>query len=147
MPRQGSQRSKVLFAALQAGVRGYLLKGALKAEILRAIRAVATCEAIFGPVIAKRLINYFAAPRAAPVDAFPQLTERGKISPSSRSAKPTRSRQTPPPEPETIRNHVSNVFTKLQVADGAEAIIRAREAGAGKPTASPSRDRTPATAN
>jgi DNA-binding NarL/FixJ family response regulator len=73
------------------GARGYLLKGALKAEILRAIRAVATGEAIFGPVIAKRLINYFAAPRpSAPVDAFPELTEREKrFSPSSRSTKPT----------------------------------------------------------
>jgi DNA-binding NarL/FixJ family response regulator len=61
-----------IFAALQAGARGYLLKGALQAEIVRAIRAVATGEAIFGPVIAKRLINYFAAPRpSAPVDAFP----------------------------------------------------------------------------
>ena len=66
-----------IFAALQAGARGYLLKGAVKSEILRAIRAVASGEAIFGPDIAKRLIDYFATPRpSAPTNAFPQLTER-----------------------------------------------------------------------
>src|SRR6476469_156772 len=66
-----------IFAALQAGARGYLLKGALKSEILRAVRSVASGEAIFGPAIARRLIDFFATPRpSAPADAFPQLTER-----------------------------------------------------------------------
>jgi DNA-binding NarL/FixJ family response regulator len=73
---------------LQAGASGYLLKGALKAEDpAHAIRIVAAGEAIFGPVIGKRLINYFAAARlCVPVDAFPELTERERrFSPSSRS--------------------------------------------------------------
>ena len=66
-----------VFAALQAGARGYLLKGALKAEILRSIRAVSSGEAIFGPTIARRLMQYFSHPHpAAPPDAFPELTER-----------------------------------------------------------------------
>jgi DNA-binding NarL/FixJ family response regulator len=123
-----------VFAALQAGARGYLLKGALKAEILRAIRAVVSGEAIFGPVIAKRLMRYFAAPRpAAPPDAFPELTER-----EHEILTLIADHQTNPEiashlhlSPKTIRNHVSNIFTKLQVADRAQAIIRAREAGLG----------------
>ena len=124
-----------IFAALQAGARGFLLKGALKAEILRAISAVATGEAIFGPIIAKRLINYFAAPRpSAPLDAFPELTDREKeilALMAQHQTNPEIARRLHL-SPKTIRNHVSNVFAKLQVADRAEAIIRAREGGLGK---------------
>lgn len=123
-----------VFAALKAGARGYLLKGALKAEILRAIRAVSSGEAIFGPSIARRLVQYFAAPRAdAPPDAFPELTGR------EHEILELIARHETNPEiarklylsPKTVRNHVSNIFTKLQVADRAQAIIRAREAGMG----------------
>jgi DNA-binding NarL/FixJ family response regulator len=124
-----------VFAALRAGARGYLLKGALKAEIIRAVRGVASGEAIFGPAIAKRLMQYFAAPRpAAYAQVFPELSERereilnllaqhytnGEIAEQLSLA------------PKTVRNHVSNIFTKLQVSDRAQAIIRAREAGMGK---------------
>jgi DNA-binding NarL/FixJ family response regulator len=122
-----------VFAALQAGARGYLLKGALKAEILRAIRAVVSGEAIFGPVIAKRLMQYFSAPRPVAPDAFPELTER-----EHEILTLIADHQTNPEiashlhlSPKTIRNHVSNIFTKLQVADRAQAIIRARDAGLG----------------
>src|SRR6476469_9380370 len=124
-----------IFAALQAGARGYLLKGALKAEILRAISAVASGEALFGPIIAKRLINYFAAPRpSVQTDAFPELTDREKeilalVAQHQTNPEIARRLQL---SPKTIRNHVSNVFTKLQVADRAEAIIRAHQAGLGK---------------
>ncbi len=123
-----------VFAALLAGARGYLLKGALKAEILRSIRAVASGEAIFGPAIARRLMQYFAAPRTStPPDAFPELTDR------EREILTFIARHEPNPEiakrlrlsSKTVRNHVSNIFTKLQVADRAQAIIRAREAGLG----------------
>jgi len=126
-----------VFAALQAGARGYLLKGALKAEILRSIRAVASGEAIFGPVIARRLMQYFSNPHpTAPPDAFPELTER------EHEILELIARHETNPEiakrlflsPKTVRNHVSNIFTKLQVADRAQAIIRAREAGLGKDT-------------
>ncbi len=123
-----------VFAALQAGARGYLLKGALKAEILRAIRAVTSGEAIFGSAIARRLMQYFSAPRpAAPPDAFPELTDR------EREILTLIARHQTNPEiakrlhlsQKTVRNHVSNIFTKLQVADRAQAIIRAREGGLG----------------
>ncbi len=124
-----------VFAAMRAGARGYLLKGANQAEILRAIRAVANGEAIFGPGIARRLIGFFATPKpTAPSRIFPELTEReseiltliaqGRSNPEiaeqlSLSLK-------------TVRNHVSNIFGKLQVADRTQAVIRAREAGLGQ---------------
>jgi len=123
-----------IFAALQAGARGYLLKGALKAEILRSIRAVSSGEAIFGSAIAKRLMQYFAAPRpSTPPDTFPELTDR------EREILELIAQHETNPEiakrlylsPKTVRNHVSNIFTKLQVADRAQAIVRAREAGLG----------------
>jgi DNA-binding NarL/FixJ family response regulator len=125
-----------VFAALQAGARGYLLKGALKAEILRAIRAVTSGEAIFGPAIAKRLMNYFANPRLSAPDVFPELTER-----EHEILALIAQHQTNPEiakrlylSPKTVRNHVSNILTKLQMADRAQAIIRAREAGLGQDT-------------
>jgi DNA-binding NarL/FixJ family response regulator len=123
-----------LFAALQAGARGYLLKGALKTEILRAIRAVAGGDAIFGPGMAKRLISYFSTTRARPsTEEFPELTIREReilalIAQHLTNPEIARRLQL---SPKTIRNQVSNVFTKLQVADRAHAIIRAHEAGLG----------------
>ena len=65
-----------VFAAMRAGARGYLLKGAEPEETVRAIRAVSAGEAIFSPAIARRLMQYFGAPPAAPPQAFPELTER-----------------------------------------------------------------------
>jgi len=123
-----------VFAALQAGARGYLLKGALKAEILRSIRAVASGEAIFGPAIAKRLMQYFAAPRPASAEAFPELTEREHeilILLAAHQTNPEIASRLHLSQ-KTVRNHVSNIFTKLQVADRAQAIIRARDAGLGQ---------------
>jgi DNA-binding NarL/FixJ family response regulator len=125
-----------VFAALRAGARGYLLKGALKAEIVRAIRGVASGEAILGPAIAKRLVQYFAAPAtAAYPQAFPELTEREReilhlIAQHHGNAEIAEQLSL---APKTVRNHVSNIFAKLQVADRAQAILRAREAGFGKP--------------
>jgi DNA-binding NarL/FixJ family response regulator len=120
-----------VFAALRAGARGYMLKDAHEEEMLRAVRAVAAGEAIFSPAIATRVLQFFAAPRMEAPKLFPELTERerevlaliarGKSNPVigrelSLSTK-------------TIANHVTNIFSKLQVADRAEAIIRARDAG------------------
>ena len=124
-----------VFAALKAGARGYLLKGALKAEILRAIRSVMSGEAIFGPAIARRLMQYFSAPRPeAPKESFPELTEREHeilelI--AHHETNPEIARRLHLSQ-KTVRNHVSNIFTKLQVSDRAQAIIRAREAGMGQ---------------
>jgi len=124
-----------VFAAMRAGARGYLLKGALKAEILRAIRGVASGEAIFGPAIARRLMQYFAAPRpSAPASAFPELTEREQeiLSLLAQHHPNTAIAERLALSPKTVRNHVSNIFSKLQVADRAQAIILARQAGLGR---------------
>jgi DNA-binding NarL/FixJ family response regulator len=123
-----------VFAAMQAGARGYLLKGALKHEILRAIRGVASGEAIFGPAIAKRMISYFSQLRHhVPVHVFPELTEREReiLGLVAQHLTNQEIADRLVLSEKTIRNHVSNIFTKLQVADRAEAIIRAREAGLG----------------
>jgi DNA-binding NarL/FixJ family response regulator len=129
-----SEDDNSVFAALQAGARGYLLKGARKADIVHAIRGVDGGGAIFGPTIAKRLTAYFAnPPRPATPATFPQLTARENEILDLIAAHLTN------PEiagklglqPKTVRNHVSNIFTKMQVATRAQAIITARDAGLG----------------
>jgi DNA-binding NarL/FixJ family response regulator len=125
---------ETVFAAVRAGARGYLLKGAQRAEILRAVRAAASGEAIFGPGVARRLVDFFARP--APIadpDAFPDLTEREReiLELVARGESNTRITELLVLSPKTVRNHVSNIFSKLQVRDRAEAIVRAREAGMG----------------
>ncbi len=123
-----------VFSAMRAGARGYVLKGADQEEILAVIRAVAAGEAHFGPAIARRLMNYFAAPRPAdPAEAFPDLTarEREILDLIARGRNNQEIARVLYLNPKTVRNHVSNIFAKLQVADRAQAIIRAREAGLG----------------
>jgi len=125
-----------VFAALRAGAMGYLVKGADKAELERAVLTVAAGEAVFlGPGIARRVLSFFAAaPAARPPDAFSHLTEREReildlmatgwgnqaIARQLRLA------------PKTVRNHVSNVIGKLQAADRGEAVVRARQQGFGQ---------------
>src|SRR5262245_48642402 len=118
-----------VFAAMRAGARGYLLKGSRKSETLRAIRAVAGGEAIFSPAIARRLINFFGRAQSEPPVILPELSARerevlaliaqgqpneGIASRLGLSLK-------------TVRNHVSNIYTKLQVADRAQAVLRDRK--------------------
>ncbi len=125
-----------VFAAMRAGARGYLLKGADQEETLRAIKAVSRGEAIFSPAIAKRLIRYFSPTRAAvtPPQAFPELTDREReiLTLLAQGHNNADIAQRLVLSPKTVRNHLSNVFNKLQVADRAQAIIRAREAGLGQ---------------
>ena len=124
-----------VFAAMRAGAKGYLLKGADQDDIVRAIAAVGRGEAIFGPDIAKRVIEYFTVPRAShAAQAFPELTARERevlelVAQGHNNAWMARHFVL---SQKTIRNHVSNIFTKLQVADRAQAIVRAREAGMGQ---------------
>jgi DNA-binding NarL/FixJ family response regulator len=124
-----------VFAAMRAGARGYILKGVAGDETLRAIRAVANGEAIFSPAIARRLMQYFGTsmPAAAP-QVFPELTEREReiLDLLAKGYTNTTIAERLVLSPKTVRNQVSNIFSKLQVADRAEAIIRAREAGLGK---------------
>lgn len=121
-----------VFAAMRAGARGYVLKGANPDNVVRAITAVAAGEAIFGPGVAKRALGYLSAPRGdAP--AFPDLTVRerevldliaaglGNAAIAARLGLATN----------TIANHVTSIFAKLRVAGRAEAIVVARRAGLG----------------
>lgn len=121
-----------VFAAMCAGARGYLLKGAGKSEVIRAITVVAHGEAIFSPQIAQRLMHYFANMRPIlPEHAFPDLTDRerevltlivdGKTNPQIADMLAL--------SPKTVSNHISNIFSKLQVVDRAQAVSRARQAG------------------
>jgi DNA-binding NarL/FixJ family response regulator len=121
-----------VFTALRAGARGYILKDADEDEILRAIRAVGRGEAIFSPTIAQRLIDFFSAPQPILLpQIFPELTDRerevlGLIAQGHNNNDIARRLGL---SLKTVANHVSNIFSKLQVADRAQAIIRAREAG------------------
>jgi len=126
---------EAVFAAIRAGARGYQLKGAAQDETLRAIRSVANGEAIFGPGVADRLRRFLATPPATdPRQAFPQLTEREleilellaeRRTNAEIAAKLFLSQK-------TVRNYVSAIFAKLQVADRAEAGLIARAAGLGE---------------
>jgi DNA-binding NarL/FixJ family response regulator len=124
-----------VFAAMCAGARGYLLKGADQDELCRAVSAVANGEAIFGSRIAARVLGLLTAPQPAPPEVpFPQLTDRerqvldelaaGRANASIARALNVSTR--------TVANHVSAIFAKLQLADRAETIVRAREAGLGR---------------
>jgi len=123
-----------VFAAMRAGARGYLVKGASQQEIVRAITAVAAGEAIFGPGVARRVLRYFASPPATAAPAFPELSPRerevldliaGGLTNAAIAGRLGLSAK-------TVGNHTSAIFAKLQVAGRAEAIIRAREAGFGR---------------
>ncbi len=121
-----------VFAALQVGARGYVLKGALKADVLRAIRGVHSGDAIFGGAVAQRLLHYFATVRPPVMgDAFPELTERERqilgLLTQNRSNQEIADRLVL--SVKTVRNHISNICTKLQVADRTQAMVRARDGG------------------
>ena len=123
-----------IFTAMRAGARGYVQKDAQKADMLRAIRAVGSGEAIFSPGIASRLMDFFAEPQpAAPALAFPELTDRERevLELIAEGYSNTEIAARLVLGANTVRNYVSNIFGKLQVADRAQAIVRAREAGLG----------------
>ncbi|CUS02984.2 Transcriptional regulatory protein LiaR [Candidatus Promineifilum breve] len=121
-----------VFTALKAGARGYVLKDADEAEMMRAIEAVAQGEAIFSPAIAARLMDYFAASRAAqPDSAFPDLTDREReiLILIARGLANAQIADELSISLKTVRNHASNIFNKLHVTDRLQAALRAREAG------------------
>jgi DNA-binding NarL/FixJ family response regulator len=126
------EEDEPVFAAMRAGARGYLLKDADQDELIRAIQAVYRGEAIFSPAIAQRMIQYFALlSHQNSTVAFPDLTEREReilqlmAQDRSNSAIAT----TLSLSLKTVQNNVSSILSKLQVADRAEAIARARDAG------------------
>lgn len=131
--------SDSLFTAMMAGARGYVLKGADKSEVLRTIRAIASGDLLFSAAIANRVSDHFRnlnrvqslQPMAVP---FPELSER-ELEVLDRIARGLNNYEIATQlniTVKTVSNHISNIFSKLQVADRAQAIIRAREAGLGK---------------
>jgi DNA-binding NarL/FixJ family response regulator len=129
-----SEDDGTVFAAIKAGARGYLLKGADQDEVVRAITTVAHGGAVFGPALAVRIAQFFGG-GSTPPEVFPQLTARerevldlvaaGRANPQIAAVLYL--------SPKTVRNTVSNIFSKLQVADRAQAIVAARDAGLGRP--------------
>ena len=122
-----------VFAAMRAGARGYLLKGAEQEEIVRAIRAAAAGEAIFGREIAQRVVAHFATGSGSTAASFPSLTERERevlemVAAGKGNAVIAHELMI---SLKTVRNHVSNIFTKLQVSERSQAIVKARQAGLG----------------
>jgi DNA-binding NarL/FixJ family response regulator len=125
--------SESVFNAMRAGARGYLLKGAEPDELVRAVQAVARGEAIFGQSIAAQVLRYFNGLNASTV-SFPELTarEREVLELIAAGRNNTEIAQILSLSGKTVRNHVSIIFSKLRVADRAQAIVRAREAGLGQ---------------
>jgi DNA-binding NarL/FixJ family response regulator len=122
-----------VFAAMRAGARGYILKGADQADVIRTIQAVARGEALFSASIAQRLMNYLSPPVQSASQVFPELTDREReildmIAQGLNNAEISKDLSI---SLKTVRNHVSNIYNKMQVTDRVQAAIRAREAGLG----------------
>lgn len=124
-----------VFAAMRAGASGYLVKGAQQDEITRAIRSVAGGQAIFGPSVARRIMEFFAGATHTKgmSEPFPDLTsrEREVLDQIASGRNNSSIADHLNISPKTVSNHISAIFNKLQVADRAEAIVRARQAGLG----------------
>ena len=120
-----------VFAAMRGGARGYVLKDMNDEDIERAILAVGNGEAIFSPAIAQRMMNFFSARPDLPADIFPELTEseRNVLRLMAQGISNEAIAQQLSLSTKTVRNYVSNIFSKLQVADRAQAIVKARDAG------------------
>jgi DNA-binding NarL/FixJ family response regulator len=123
-----------VFAAMRAGARGYVVKGADTTDVLRALESVARGDAVFGPAVANRVLAYLTRPLSArdPV-LFPELSDRERevLELIARGKPNSEIARALVVSPKTVRNHVSNIFTKLQISDRSEAIVRARKAGLG----------------
>jgi len=129
-----SEEDATVFDAVRAGARGYLLKGAEPAEVVRAITTVSAGGVVFGAVLARRIASFFAGAPTTAASKFPTLTAREReildlvaagLSNGQIAARLYLSQK-------TVRNHVHAVLSKLQAADRAEAIVRARDAGLGR---------------
>ena len=129
-----------VFTAMQAGARGYLLKGAGQDEIVSAVHGVVAGQLVFGPGVAARVLAYFSAgPPLAEAETgdehpFPQLTARERevldlLAAGRRTAAIAEALFM---SPKTVSNHLTSIFAKLEVADRASAMIRAREQGLGR---------------
>ncbi len=126
---------EVLFAALRAGARGYLLKGVDRDEIVRAVLGVAAAEAVYGPAVARRIVDFFTgSQRSYSAQILPELTERERevldlVAAGNGNHEIARRLVL---SEKTVRNHVSSILLKLQVPNRATAVARARDAGLGR---------------
>jgi len=125
---------QAVFAAVQAGALGYLLKGAGQEEISRALASVASGQGVYGPEVARRLRSFFTGGAVASAQPFPSLSERERevlalIAEGASNADIARRLFL---SDKTVRNYVSSIFAKLDVTGRPEAIVRAREAGLGR---------------
>jgi DNA-binding NarL/FixJ family response regulator len=123
-----------VFAAMRAGARGYVLKDAEAGDLLRAVRAAGNGEAIFSPAIAARLITFFTPSRSEHHGSpFPALTEREReiLDRVARGRANLQIAAEMHLSHSTVRNYVSSILRKLQVASRAEAIAKARDVGLG----------------
>lgn len=121
-------------AAMQAGARGFVVKGSGRAELLGAVRAVAARGAVFSPAVADRLADWFSGRGPAPVPtAFGRLSARELevLELMARGYDNRRIARELVLSDKTVRNHVSNVLTKLDAEDRTDAVLRARAAGLG----------------
>jgi len=128
-----------VFSAMRAGARGYVLKGAKPTELIQTIRAVAEGQALFSPAVATRIMRFFSEHGTelrdyVPKDAFPELTPRELevLKLIAQGNKNNEIAEALVISDKTVRNHITSIFSKLQVADRAQAIIKARDAGLGK---------------
>lgn len=120
-------------AAVRAGARGYLVKSAPPEQVERAVRAVAAGEMILGPTVADRAMAYVLGGRSAVRVPFPRLTDRERevldlVAAGHDNLAIARRLGL---SAKTVRNHVANVLTKLEVPDRSAAIVRARAEGLG----------------
>lgn len=123
--------AETVFAAMCAGARGYLVKGSGKETMVRAIRAAANGEVLLSAEVAERTLGFFGAdsgPRARP---FPELTDRefDVLKLVARGRSNAEAGAALGLSAKTVANHLSRVFTKLEVADRAQAMVVAHRGG------------------
>jgi DNA-binding NarL/FixJ family response regulator len=126
------EEDEPLFAALRAGAQGYLLKGADRAELVRAILSVAEGQAVYGAAVASRIAAFFTgAQQEYASQVFPELTERERdvLSLLAAGRRNSEIAQALGLSDKTVRNHVSSVLLKLQVPDRTAAALKAKESG------------------
>ena len=123
-----------VFAAMQAGAKGYVLKGSNGDEMLDVIRAVAQGQVLFGAKMAERILAFFRSPQGDQVVPFPELTDRERelLDAMAQGLNNNEIAQRLVISPKTVRNHITSIFDKLQVADRGQAIVKARKAGLGR---------------
>ena len=133
------EEDELVFAAVRAGARGYLLKDADDDQIAATLRGIARGEAIFGPTTARRLLEMLGrvpeGKNPEPPQLFSQLSQRERevLELLARGMRNTAIAAELFLSERTVRNYVSNIFTKLQVDDRAQAVAAARDVGIGHP--------------